>query len=62
MHVSFFFFFCRCSWRLVDHRRQTFATANASFSGELKGEEWDGPAGALAKLLLLDQFPRTAYR
>ena len=27
-----------------------------------KGEEWDGPTGALAKLLLLDQFPRTAYR
>ncbi|CAN0245310.1 unnamed protein product [Pylaiella littoralis] len=31
-------------------------------SGELKGEEWEGPQGALAKILLLDQFPRTAYR
>eukprot|EP00752_Nemacystus_decipiens_P005776 g5225.t1 len=31
-------------------------------SGELGGEDWDGPNGALAKLLLLDQFPRTAYR
>ncbi|CAM9463201.1 unnamed protein product [Scytosiphon promiscuus] len=29
---------------------------------KLQGEEWDSPAGALAKLVLLDQFPRTAYR
>ncbi|CAM9520234.1 unnamed protein product, partial [Hapterophycus canaliculatus] len=29
---------------------------------DLKGEEWDSPQGALAKLLLLDQFPRTAFR
>eukprot|EP00903_Cladosiphon_okamuranus_P011301 g10656.t1 len=31
-------------------------------SGELKGGDWEGPNGALAKLLLLDQFPRTVYR
>ncbi|CAM9967770.1 unnamed protein product [Laminaria digitata] len=31
-------------------------------NGELKGEDWDGPQGALAKILLLDQFPRAAYR
>lgn len=31
-------------------------------SGELVGEAWDGPTGALARLLLLDQFPRTVYR
>ncbi|CAB1111383.1 unnamed protein product [Ectocarpus sp. CCAP 1310/34] len=31
-------------------------------SGELKGEEWETPKGALARLLLLDQFPRTVYR
>ena len=34
----------------------------ASLSGELKGEQWEGTDGALAKLLLLDQFPRTAFR
>ncbi|CAN0196127.1 unnamed protein product, partial [Ectocarpus fasciculatus] len=31
-------------------------------SGELKGEDWETPNGALARLLLLDQFPRTVYR
>ncbi|CAM9293028.1 unnamed protein product [Ascophyllum nodosum] len=30
--------------------------------GELEGDEWDEPQGILAKLLLLDQFPRTVYR
>ena len=40
----------------------TLAIVNASFSGELKGEGWDGPNGAMAKILLLDQFPRAAYR
>lgn len=33
-----------------------------ALSGELKGGDWEGPNGAMAKLLLLDQFPRTAYR
>lgn len=36
--------------------------ARLSCSGELKGEEWETPKGALARLLLLDQFPRTVYR
>eukprot|EP00904_Undaria_pinnatifida_P008557 jgi/Undpi1/4831/HiC_scaffold_19.g08184.m1 len=31
-------------------------------SGELTGEDWDGPQGVLAKIIVLDQFPRTAYR
>lgn len=31
-------------------------------SGELTGKDWDGPQGALAKIIVLDQFPRTVYR
>ena len=36
---------------------------DAAASGALDGDaRWGGPRGALAKLLLLDQFPRVAYR
>lgn len=40
----------------------TFDFFSRLHSGELKGGDWEGPRGALAQVLLLDQFPRTVYR
>lgn len=40
----------------------SLCAARFASSGELTGEDWEGPQGALAKIIVLDQFPRTVYR
>lgn len=60
MSVILFYFIS--FYHLLSLLAVVVAVVAASHSGELKGEEWEGPNGTLARLLLLDQFPRTVYR
>lgn len=46
----------------VDTQMAAKGLMEQAANDELKSGDWEGPRGALARVLLLDQFPRTVYR
>jgi uncharacterized protein (DUF924 family) len=56
------YWYARASASFDEVQHMSAATVRAAAAGVLSGREWDGPPAALAKLILLDQFPRCIFR
>jgi uncharacterized protein (DUF924 family) len=56
------YWYARSSASFDEAQFMSVSTVRAAAAGLLSGKEWQGPEGGLAKLILLDQFPRCIFR
>lgn len=56
------YWYARASASFDEAQHMSADVVHAAAAGMLSGSEWAGPEGALAKLILLDQFPRCIFR
>jgi uncharacterized protein (DUF924 family) len=56
------YWYARASASFDDVQHMSVGLVRAAAAGLLCSKEWAGPEGALAKLILLDQFPRCIFR
>jgi uncharacterized protein (DUF924 family) len=56
------YWYARASASFDEVQIMSVGLVRAAAAGLLSGSDWAGPEGALAKLILLDQFPRCIFR
>jgi uncharacterized protein (DUF924 family) len=56
------YWYARSSASFDEAQHMSLGIVHAAAAGLLSGSPWEGPEGALAKLILLDQFPRCIFR